>query len=76
MKTNEEKDDKAYVEWYGAIFESDGKKETMKQKIGVHKCTEEDMKKFYEPGKKSKDKIEDLKKREALLCLNSFDING
>ena len=29
MKTNEPKDDPAYVEWFGAIFESDGTKEWM-----------------------------------------------
>jgi hypothetical protein len=76
MKTNEQKDDPAYIEWYGAIYESDGKKETMAQKIGVHKCTADDMKVFYPPAKKSKDKIADLSEKKALLCLDSVDVNG
>ena len=76
MKTNEPKDDKAYVTWHGGIFESDGKKEKMVQKIGVHKCTKQDLEKFYPAGVKSKDKINDLKRRDALQCFDDVDVNG
>jgi len=65
MMTGKPKNDRAYVEWYGGIFESDGTKETMVQKIGVHTCTEADMKKFYPPGKQSKKKIDDMTEQKG-----------
>lgn len=46
------------------------------QKIGVHKCTDDDMLKFYPPGKKSRKKIEAMKEKQGFNCLDSVDEKG
>jgi len=76
MKTGESLDDPYYVEWYGAIWESDGISDEITQKIGVHKCSAEDMKKFHPVGNRSKHKINTLLGKEALWCLNEVDTDG
>ena len=63
-----------HVEWYGAIFENDGTKDSLTQKIGVHKCTEEDFAKFYRMSDKSKKMFDTY--RNELFCLDNLDING
>ena len=72
--TGEVKDDEKHVEWYGAIFENDGTKETLMQKIGVHKCTNEDYAKFSPTADQSKKMFE--RYRNELYCLNNLDTKG
>ena len=72
--TGKVKHEKKHVEWYGAIFENDGTRDTLTQKIGVHKCTGEDFAKFYKMAEQSNKMFETY--RDELFCLDNLDING
>ena len=46
------------------------------QRVGVHVCNDDDWAKFYNPSKLAKTRIDDLKRRSALYCLNENDKDG
>ena len=72
--TGEVKHDEKHVKWHGEIWEHDGTKDTLAQKIRVQKCTEEDFAKFYQIADQSKKIFENY--HDELLCLENKDING
>lgn len=41
--------------------------------MGVHRCTEKDYKKFYEPSKNSKPRIKDFKDKNAWWCMDEYE---
>jgi hypothetical protein len=68
--------DPSKVEWLVAIIEGNGVSERITQRIGVHKCTNEDYKKFYKTERKSVNLVKALKDTNGLFCINPLDVNG
>jgi hypothetical protein len=44
--------------------------------VGTHICTEEDWSKFYKPSKSSKAKIDFVKRKGVMMCLDDLDLKG
>ena len=63
------KDDEYYVKWFAEkVTQVDGK--FTYDEIPMHKCTPEDMKRFYEPSKASGGLVKQLQELDAFMCLD------
>ena len=74
--TDKFKEDPKRIKWEVHIYEGDGKTDTLAQVALAHKCTELEWKKFYTPARKSKSRMEILKSRDVMFCMNTNDQKG
>jgi hypothetical protein len=73
---NEYKDDPDYVQWKVKVFEGNGEEPEITHTILTHRCDETEWKKFHKPLASDKKKMEKLKSKKTLHCLNDLDIEG
>ena len=53
-----------------------GTNEWLEAEIGVHKCTEKDWSKFYQPSQNNKHKMGELKHLQVMMCMDERDSNN
>ena len=60
INTNEFKHDPSMVQFKGFVFEGNGSFDKIVHEIGVHSCTQDDLKRLYKPDARFKKKIASL----------------
>ena len=74
--SKESKNNESLVTWLPQLIESDGNKNENRTNLGYRPCTASDYSKFYEPNASSKSKIDHLKEKKVLYCLDGLTAGG
>lgn len=65
------------MKWEARVFEGDGLTSKILQTVGMHLCTDQEWAVgFHNPAHKDIKKLNDLRKNQLMMCLDSVDNKG
>ena len=72
--SREPKNDPDYVRWQPYLVEDIGGPADIYKPLKFHTCTEEDFSQFYTVANRSEKRLQELKRSNALICLDSEEL--